>query len=93
MVGDDLTLVSNSIIDLARLPPSFSNLLPHIYRVNHRLACDKRFEEAPNPYDDKQGWLKNQNNLLEPIWQAGLILSRAMVEIEDSAEQECEQER
>ena len=72
MVGDDPTPNSNSNIDLAGLPPGFSNLLPHIYRFNHRLAfyeqADEPFIEAPNPYDDKQGWLKNQNKLLEPIW-------------------------
>ena len=59
MVGDDPTLTSNSKIDLARLPPGFSNLLSRIYRVNHRLAYYKRadepFIEAPNLYDDKQG--------------------------------------
>ena len=32
-VGDDLTLASNFLIDLARLPPCFRNLLLHIYRV------------------------------------------------------------
>ena len=67
MIGDDLTLTSNCEIDLGRLPPWFSNLLPYIYRVKHRLAFYKRadepFIEAPNPYDSKQGWLKNQNNL------------------------------
>ena len=59
MVGDDLTLTSNSKIDLARLPPCFSNLVSHIYRVNHRLGFYKRavgpFIKAPNPNDDKQG--------------------------------------
>ena len=71
MVEDDLTLTSNFNIDLARLPLCFSNLLPHIYRVYNRLVFDKRadesFIEARNPYDGKQGWFKNQNNLLEPI--------------------------
>ena len=50
-------------------------LLPHIHRVNNRLDVYKRadepFKEAPNAYDDKQGWLKNQNNLLERILQVG----------------------
>ena len=49
---DNLALTSNSKIDLARLPPSFRNLLPHIYRVNHGLAfyqrADEPFIEAPN---------------------------------------------
>ena len=71
MVGDDLTLTSNSKTDLARLLPCCCNLLSHINRVNHRLAFYKQanepFTEAPNPYDDKRGWLKNQNNRLEPI--------------------------
>ena len=65
MVGYDLTLTSNSKIDLARLPPCFRNLLPQINRVNHRLAFYKRvnepFIEATNPYEDKQGLLKTQN--------------------------------
>ena len=51
MVGDYLTLRSNSKIDLATLPPCFSNFLPHIYRVNHRPAFYRRagepFIEAP----------------------------------------------
>ena len=32
VVGKDLTLTSNSIIDLAKLLPCFSIVLPHIYR-------------------------------------------------------------
>ena len=68
---NDKKNVGDSKIDLARLPPCFSELIPHIYRVNHLLAFykrpDKSFVEAPNPYHDKQGWLKKQNSLLEPI--------------------------
>ena len=60
-------------------------MLPHIYRFNHRIAfykqADEPFIEAPNPYDDKQGWLKNQNNLLVPIWQVGPILPSALADI------------
>ena len=56
-----------------RLPPCFSNLFPHINIVNHRLAfyqqVDEPFIKALNPEGDQQGWLKNQNNLLEQIWQ------------------------
>ena len=85
MVGDNLILTSNSKIDLARLPPSFRDLLPQIYRVNHGLAfyqrADELFIEAPSTYGVKQGWLKNQNNLLEPIWQVGSFLPSALVHI------------
>ena len=56
MVGNDLTLTSNSKIDLARLPQCFRNLLPHIYRVDHCLAVYKRADEpfikTTNPNDD-----------------------------------------
>ena len=38
----------------------------------------------PLPYDDTHGWLKNQNNLLEPIWQVGRIFPSALVNIVDS---------
>ena len=96
MVGDDLTLTSNFKIDLARFPPCFRNLLPYIYKVNHCLAFYKRVDElfikAPNAYDNKQGWLKNQNNLLEPIWQVGSFRRSALVDVIDSAEQKREQE-
>ena len=74
MVGDGLTLKSNSEIDWATLPSCFCNLFPHIYRFNHRLAfhklADEPFIEVSNPYDDKQG-----------IWQAGPILPSALVDI------------
>ena len=90
MIEDDLTLASNSKIDLARLPSCFRIcFLTHtLYRVNHRLAFDKRadepFIEAPNPYDDEQGWLKYHNNLMEPIWQVGPIPPTALVDIVDN---------
>ena len=81
MVRDNLTLTSSFKTGLARLPSCVSDWLPHIYKVNHRLAFDKHadepFIEAPNSCDDKQGWLKNQNNLLKPIWLAGAILPSA----------------
>ena len=54
--------------------------------------ADKPFIKAPNPYEGKQGWLKNQNNLLEPISEVVTILPSALVEIIDSVEQEREQE-
>ena len=72
MIGNDPTVTSNSEIDVVRLPPCFANLLPHTYKINHCLAFYKRADEpyiqAPNPYDEEQVWLKNQNNFLKPIW-------------------------
>ena len=81
IIGDDLTLTSNSEFDLARLPPRFSNFPSHIYRVNYRLTFQNRVDEpfikAPNPYDGKQGWLKNPNNVLKPIYEVIPILASA----------------
>ena len=71
-------------------------MLPHIYRVNHRVAFYKRadepFIEAPNLYDDKQSLLENQNSRLEPIRQVEPIFPSTLVDIVDGVEQEREQE-
>ncbi|CAL8404395.1 unnamed protein product [Boreogadus saida] len=42
MIGEDETLTTRSKVDLSRLPPCRDNLVPHINRVNHRLAIYKR---------------------------------------------------
>ena len=95
MAGDNSNLLSNDKFDLSRLPPCISNLIPHIYRVNHRLAFYKRAHipiiESPNPWDDKQGWTKGPNQVIEPIWQIGAILPSSLVDILEgvqSAEEE-----
>ena len=91
-VGDDLTLTVTSKIDLTRLSPCFSKLLPHIYRANHHLVfykrADESFIEALNPYEDELDWLKNQNSLLGAIWRVELFLSSALIDIVKSEEQE-----
>ena len=48
--------------------------MPFIYKLINHL---------PNPYGGKKGWVKNQNNLSEPIWQVGPILPSALVDIVD----------
>ena len=74
-----------SAVDLSKLPPCFDNLLPHIYRINYCLAIYKRadqpIEEAPKPFDEKQGWIKNEEGLLEPIWSTGPIISNNLVDV------------
>ena len=90
MVENDLTITSNSKTDLARFPPCFTNLLPHIYKVNnHGLAFYKRVGEtiiidAPNPYDKKPGWLKNQNKFFGTDLVSTTHSSNAFVDIVDS---------
>ena len=46
MVGEDKQLMTKSKVDLSRLPPCRDNLVPHINRVNHRLAHYKRADKA-----------------------------------------------
>ena len=48
--------------------------------------------EAPNLYDDKQDWLKNQNGRLETILHARPIFPRSLVDIVVGVEQERQQE-
>ena len=72
MVGEDARRTAKSKVDLSRLPPCRDNLVPHIQRVNHRLVCYKRAGQAivwrPKLHDPGQGWEKNDNGSLEPIY-------------------------
>ena len=86
MVGDGEKLTSKSKVDLGRLPPCYSALKPHVQSVNHCVALYKRAHQAivekPKPYEEGQGWLRNDsNNMLEPIWSCGGILPTAFVDI------------
>ena len=62
MVGENNTLSKKSKVDLSRIPPCKDSLIPHIQRVNHRVAGYKQAHqnivESPMPYDDGQGWEK-----------------------------------
>ena len=72
MVGEDARRTAKSKVDLSRLPPCRDNLVPHIQRVNPRLVCYKRAGQAivwrPKLHDPGQGWEKNDNGSLEPIY-------------------------
>lgn len=69
MIGEDETLTTKSKVDLSRLPPCRDNLVPHVDRVNHRLAIFKRAAiptfTCPKPYDPGQGWVKSEDGTLE----------------------------
>ena len=82
---EDQSLNLKSAVDLSKLLPCFDNLLPHIYRTNYRLAIHKRADqpivEAPKPFDEKQGWIKNEEGLLEPIWSTGSIIPNNLVDV------------
>ena len=81
--GDD-ELTSKSKVDLARLPPCYSTLKPHIQRVNHRVALYKRADEAivdkTKHYDEGQGWLKNKGVLM-PVWSCSPVPPTSLVDL------------
>ena len=92
MVGDDATLTTKSKVDLSRLPPCRNSLLPHLWRVNHRLVLYKRANlpifEHIQPYDEEQGWEKNSANVLEPIWCCGPVLPPSLADFLHHAEED-----
>ena len=103
MVGENNTLSKKSKVDLSRIPPCKDSLIPHIQRVNHRVAGNKRAHqnivESPLPYDDGQGWEKTDREELQPIWTQGTILPMSLVDLledgqdgEESDEDEDEDE-
>ena len=85
MVGEDNKLSSKSKVNLARLPPCYSALKPHIHRVNHRVALYKRADEnifeCPKPYDDEQGWIRNEDDVLEPLWSCNPVLPVSLIDL------------
>ena len=96
MVGEDQELTQKSRVDLSRLPPCRDNLVPHIYRVNHRLAHYKRADNAifciPNRYDPGQGWKKTDERILEPVWSCGPILPPSFIDLLEKTLEEVEEE-
>lgn len=97
MVGEDEKLTTKSKVDLSRLPPCRDNLVPHIARVNYRVANYKRANVpifwCPKPYDLGQGWLKTEEGILEPVWSCGPILPPTLVDLlEETVEEEENEE-
>ena len=92
MVGEDNDLTKESKVDLSHLPPCQDSLLPHIYRVNHRVATYKRANvpilEKPKPNDENQGWSINENGILEPVWTTGSIMPQSLINLLDATNDE-----
>ena len=99
IVGEDEKPTSKSKVDLACLSPCHSAFKPHIQRVNHWVALYKRVDESilekRKPYDDGQGWIKNEDGVLELVWSHSLvdILDTGDREEEEEEEEENEEER
>ena len=96
MVGENEQLTIKSKVDLSQLPPCRDNLVPHISRVNHRLACYKRADKpifwCPKPYDPGQGWEKTKEGILEPVWSCGPILPPSLIDLLEKTVQDVEEE-
>ena len=95
MVGEDEKLTIKSKVDLARLPPCKNNLIPHVGRVNYRLAIYKRANQPrfwqPKPCDDGQQWVKNEDGFLEPVWSCEPILPPSRADLIEKAVEEKEE--
>ena len=96
MVGEDEKLTTKSKVDFSRLPPCRDNLLPHIFRVNHRLAIYKRANQPifwrPRPYEPDQGWEKSEEGFLEPVWSRSPILPPSLIDLLENVADEEEEE-
>ena len=83
--GTDVKLSKKSKVDLSRIPPCTNSLIPHIQCVNHRMCCYKKAHvpifSKPKPDDNNQGWEKNDNGFLEPIWSNGNILPPSLIDL------------
>lgn len=83
--GRDVKLSKKSKVDLSRIPPCTNSLIPHIQHVNHRLCCYKKAHvlifSKPKPDDNNQGWEKNDNGFLEPIWSNGNIPPPSLIDL------------
>ncbi|KAK7096426.1 hypothetical protein V1264_005724 [Littorina saxatilis] len=94
LVGEHEKFTSKSTVDLARMPPCQSALMPHIQRINHCVALYKRAREGilerPKPYDQGQGWSNNADSVLEPVWSLKPILPVSLIDL--LADGGCEEE-
>ena len=92
MVGEDDTITTKSKVDLVRLPPCHDSLIPHIQRVNHRVASYRHARvpvvERPKPFENNQGWIKNDDEIIEPMWSRGPILPTSLDDILETHEVE-----
>ena len=97
MVGDDDKLNAKSKVDLTRLPPCRDNLVPHVQRVNHRLAHYKRARTptytSPHPCDPEQGWERTEEGLIEPVWSRGPLLPQSLIDILQQSSEEADSEQ
>ena len=82
MVGDSEKIVASSKVDLSRLPPCHSSLVPHMKRVNYRLhlwkSAHRNIVELQSA--THHGW-RQGHIYLEPVWTEGQVLPATLVDL------------
>ena len=80
--GKSKKMLKSAKVDMSRIPPCHRCLVPHIKRVNYRLAQWKQahlqFVELSSPTD--QGWTQSEE-YLEPVWSEGPILPDTLMDL------------
>jgi hypothetical protein len=46
--------------------------------------------ERPKPYDQRQGWIRTDEGVLEPLWSCGPVLPTSLVDLLDTTDHEEE---
>ena len=64
--------------------------------MDHRVALYERAEEPilemPKPYDDRQGWTRNDDGVFELVSFCGPILPNSLVDLLDIGDREEEED-
>ena len=91
-------ILKSANIDLSRIPLCWRCLIPHIRRVNYRLA---QLKQSHLPFVDlspptHHGWAKSDDDILEPVWSEGPFLPESFLDIvenyKDNNEEESDEE-
>ena len=81
---------------MSKIPPCRDSLIPHLQRVNHRLASIRRaldpIWEHPKPHDQDAGWKIGEEDTLQPVWCLGPILPQTLIDILADEEEETDGE-
>ena len=83
--GEKIT--NSSKVDLSKLSPCYNALVPHIKRVNYRVAqwklAEQHMPDIPSPLE--HGWFHSED-FLEPHWCEGAILPTQLIDILETGE-------
>ena len=94
MVGEGVELTTESKIDLSKLPPDRDSLTQHIKRANYRVATYKLAKEPifwkPDAFEG-HGWVRNDKNILEPLWSTGPILPQTLIDLVQPTKEELQE--